>query len=160
MHQQVQGLKSACADARVEAVGEVVSGSLVVKLFCWEGLFETKIVSDLRAPEASHLSEFARLQQLNAALSLTTPALTLLAMLGARQALGNLDAWQLLLHGSSGSTSTHALPQLSLAAIFTALALVGTLQAPLSGVSDGLASLAQVIISDNEHACLDPPLYY
>ena len=143
----------------MEAVGEVVSGSLVVKLFCWEALFEAKIVSDLRAPEASHLSEFARLQQLNAALSLTTPALTLLAMLGARQAFGNLDAWQLLLHGGSTSTSTHALPQLSLAAIFTALALVGTLQAPLSGVSDGLASLAQVVINDNEmFVCVAPLL--
>jgi len=115
-----------------------------VKLFAWESLFETKVVRELRDREADKLWKFALMQQLNAALSLSTPALTLLAMLWVRElTLGDKSLVDLLFSPSSSSATS---PPLSLATIFTAVALVGILQAPLSGVSDGLAALAQAMV--------------
>ena len=81
-------------------------------------------VAKLRSAESQALHAFAALRLSNTALTLATPGLCLLAMLTARAAAGR--------------------EHLSLASTFTALALVGTLQAPLSGVSEGLASAAQV----------------
>jgi ABC-type multidrug transport system fused ATPase/permease subunit len=101
-----------------------------MKLYAWEGAFEDKIKL-LRGPESVTLWKFALLRGLTSALSLSTPGATLLAMLVCRRFL-----------------QPNSEP-LGLSATFTAVALVGTLQSPLSGISDGLASLAQVLVSVN-----------
>ena len=94
-------------------------------MYAWEDAVLAR-VSGFRTLEAQALHAFASLRLSNTALTLATPALCLLAMLTARHAAGR--------------------EPLSLASTFTAVALVGTLQAPLSGVSEGLASAAQVIL--------------
>ena len=95
-------------------------------MYAWEDAVLAR-VSGFRTREAQALHAFASLRLSNTALTLATPALCLLAMLAARHAAGRAP--------------------LSLASTFTALALVGTLQAPLSGVSEGLASAAQVFFT-------------
>jgi hypothetical protein len=130
-----QAAKSKAADARCARLGEAVAGAKVVKLYAWEAAVE-RSVQAVRTREARLLLRFAQLRLFTTALSLATPAATLLAMLACRHALAAGRLW-----GSSTSSSSE---DLSLATLFTALALVGTLQAPLMGVSDGLASCAQV----------------
>eukprot|EP00615_Pteridomonas_danica_P000077 CAMPEP_0114338746 /NCGR_PEP_ID=MMETSP0101-20121206/7244_1 /TAXON_ID=38822 ORGANISM="Pteridomonas danica, Strain PT" /NCGR_SAMPLE_ID=MMETSP0101 /ASSEMBLY_ACC=CAM_ASM_000211 /LENGTH=895 /DNA_ID=CAMNT_0001471435 /DNA_START=503 /DNA_END=3192 /DNA_ORIENTATION=+ len=121
----LQAAKSKDADARMETMGEAVGGG--DEVIAWEAAFEDKI-KNLRFPESQKLWQFARLRLLTTALSLSTPAATLLAMLATRKFL--------LPHDSLGLSAT-----------FTAVALVGTLQAPLSGVSDGLACTAQLKVA-------------
>ena len=129
----LQAKKSELADRRLEVVGEAVAGACIVKMYAWEDAFAAKI-GKIRGMEINVLSKFAMLRMFVLALSTATPALTLLSMMSIRNGLVPV---------LTGKEAT----ELSVADIFTSIALVNSLQGPLSGVAEGLASLAQASVA-------------